>query len=114
MVDEISCNDIITILLLLGEVGYYFYNRLYLTVVGAEVLECLATEYYIKNLSTFTYYDKEHYTDGFIIPPEDIARYELTKEMLEKLAQGIEEAKKNGVEPEHMKLTYKRQDISKI
>lgn len=110
---HIAMKIIITILLLLGEVGYYLYNHLYLTVVGAEVLECLATEYYIKNLSTFTYYDKEHYTDGFIIPPEDIARYELTKDMLEKLAKGIEEARENGVDPGHMKLTYKRQDISK-
>ena len=30
--------------------------------------------------------------------------------MLEQLATGIKEAKDNGAEPEHMKLTYKKQD----
>ena len=77
------------------------------------MLECLATEYYLNNLSTFTYYDKENYTDGFIVPPEDIGKYQLTKDMLEQLAQGIKEARDNGAEPEHMKLTYKKQDTPK-
>ena len=96
---------IITVLLLLGEVGYYLYNELYLHIVGGEVLECLATEYYINNLDTFTFYDRENYTDGFIVPPEDIGKYQLTKDMLEQLAKGIEEAKEMGSEPEHIKFT---------
>ena len=104
---------LITILLTLGELAYYLYNELYLNVLGAEVIECLATEYYIKNLSTFTYYDKDNYTDGYIIPPEDIGKHELTKDMLEQLGAGIEEAKKNGSEPQDMKLTYKKIDANK-
>ncbi len=104
---------IITILLLLGEVGYYLYNELYLSIVGNEVLECLATEYYIKNLSTFSYYDKENYTDGFIVPPEDIGKYQLTEDMLKQLGAGIEEAKEKGSEPQDMKLTYKKIDTPK-
>lgn len=110
---HIAMKIIITILAVLGEVGYYLYNELYLSIVGNEVLECLATEYYLNNLSTFTYYDKENYTDGFIVPPEDIGKYQLTKDMLEQLAQGIKEARDNGAEPEHMKLTYKKQDTPK-
>ena len=104
---------LITILLTLGELAYYLYNELYLNILGAEVIECLATEYYIKNLSTFTYYDKDNYTDGYIIPPEDIGKHELTKDMLEQLGTGIEEAKKNGSEPQDMKLTYKKIDANK-
>ena len=104
---------ILTILVLLGEVGYYLYNSLYLSIVGGEVLECLATEYYINNLDTFSYYDKDAYTDGFIVPPEDIGKYQLTEDMLKQLAVGIEEAKNNGAEPEHMKLTYKKVDTPK-
>lgn len=110
---HIAMKIIITVLLLLGEVGYYLYNELYLHIVGGEVLECLATEYYLNNLSTFTYYDKENYTDGFIVPPEDIGKYQLTKDMLEQLAKGIKEAKEMGSEPEHMKLTYKKIDTPK-
>ena len=104
---------ILTILVLLGEVGYYLYNELYLSVVGNEVLECLATEYYINNLGTFSYYDRENYTDGYIIPPEDIGKYQLTKDMLEQLAKGIEEAKAMGSEPQDMKLSYKKIDTPK-
>jgi hypothetical protein len=110
---HIAMKIIITVLAVLGEVGYYLYNELYLNIVGNEVLECLATEYYIDNLNIFSYYDKEHYTDGFIIPPEDIGKYGLTKDMLEQLATGIKEARDNGSEPEHMKLTYKKQDTPK-
>ena len=110
---HIAMKIILTILIVLGEVGYYLYNELYLNIVGSEVLECLATEYYIDNLNIFSYYDKEHYTDGFIVPPEDIGKYGLTKDMLEQLATGIKEARDNGSEPEHMKLTYKKQDTPK-
>ena len=110
---HIAMKIIITVLLLLGEVGYYLYNELYLHIVGGEVLECLATEYYINNLDTFTFYDRENYTDGFIVPPEDIGKYQLTKDMLEQLAKGIDEAKEMGAEPEHMKLTYKKIDTPK-
>ena len=84
-----------------------------MSVVGNEVLECLATEYYIDNLSTFSYYDRENYTDGYIIPPEDIGKYQLTKDMLEQLATGIKEARDNGAEPEDMKLSYKKIDTPK-
>ena len=88
---HIAMKIIITVLLLLGEVGYYLYNELYLHIVGGEVLECLATEYYINNLDTFTFYDRENYTDGFIVPPEDIGKYQLTKDMLE-LASDISQS----------------------
>lgn len=110
---HIAIKIILTILILLGEIGYYLYNELYLSIVGNEVLECLATEYYLDNLNIFSYYDRENYTDGFIVPPEDIGKYQLTKDMLEQLATGIKEARDNGSEPEHMKLTYKKQDPSK-
>lgn len=110
---HIAMKIILTILVLLGEVGYYLYNELYLSVVGNEVLECLATEYYINNLGTFSYYDRENYTDGYIIPPEDIGKYQLTKDMLEQLAKGIEEAKAMGSEPQDMKLSYKKIDTPK-
>ena len=110
---HIAIKIILTILILLGEIGYYLYNELYLSIVGNEVLECLATEYYLDNLNIFSYYDRENYTDGFIVPPEDIGKYQLTKDMLEQLATGIKEARDNGSEPEHMKLTYKKQDTTK-
>lgn len=99
---------IITILVLLGELGYYLYNELYLSIIGREVIECLATEYYIKNIDKFKYFDKEHYTDGFIVPPEDIGKYQLTQDVLEQVAQDIEQFREQGFAPEEMTLSYKR------
>lgn len=110
---HIAMKIILTILVLLGEVGYYLYNELYLSVLGNEVLECLATEYYINNLGTFSYYDRENYTDVYFVPPEDIGKYQLTKDRLEQLAKDIEESKAMGSEPQNIKLSYKKIDTPK-
>lgn len=75
-----------------------------------EALEVLATEYYLKNLDHFRYYDNENGTDGFIVPPEDIGKYGLTKDMLEQIYNNINEFKKEGYEPKNMSLTYKRRE----
>lgn len=101
---------IITILILLGEMAYYVLNSLYLSVVNMEALEVLATEYYLKNLDHFRYYDNENGTDGFIVPPEDIGKYGLTRDMLEQIYNNINEFKKEGYEPKNMSLTYKRRE----
>ena len=98
---------LLTILVLLGEVGYFLYNQLYLVVIGSEVMECLATEYYLKNLDKFSYYDKENFTDGFIVPPEDISKYQLTKDMLEQIVGHIDNFKRDGILPEDISLSYK-------
>ena len=100
---------IITLLVLITELGYYIYNELYLVVLGNEVLECLATEYYLNNLNAFKYFDNVNYTDGFIVPPEDIGKYRLSKDMLEQILQLINNYKKQGFEPSEMSMTYKRQ-----
>lgn len=99
---------VLTILIALAEVGYYFYNELYLTVIGDEAAECLATEFYIKNLDKFKYYDNEHFTDGYIVPPEDIGKHHLSQAMLEQILEGIEQFRADGVEPAEMRMTYKR------
>lgn len=101
---------IIIILILLGEMAYYVLNSLYLSVVNMEALEVLATEYYLKNLDHFRYYDNENGTDGFIVPPEDIGKYGLTRDMLEQIYNNINEFKKEGYEPKNMSLTYKRRE----
>ncbi len=101
---------IITILILLGELAYYFFNCLYLSVVNVEALETLATEYYLEKLDQFRYYDSEIGTDGFIVPPEDIGKYELTRDMLEQIYNNINEFKQEGYEPKNMSLTYKRRE----
>lgn len=101
---------LLTFLAIACEIGYYFYNELYLSIVGEEVIECLATEYYLKNMETFRYYDREQYIDGYIIPPEDIGSHGLTKEMLEQLGDGIKDYREQGVNPKDMKLTYKRRE----
>lgn len=104
---------ILSILVVLGEVGYYLYNQLYLWILGGEVNECLATEYYLNNIDTFKYFDRDNYTDGFVIPPEDIGKYELTQSMLEKLGAGIKEYREKEVKPEDMKLVYQKVNENK-
>lgn len=99
---------ILTILVVFGEAAYYLINQLYLILLSEQVSESLATEFYLKNISKFTYYDRENYTDGYIVPPEDIAKYGLTQDTLEQVLQGIEEFKEQGFEPEEMILSYKR------
>ena len=92
----------------MGEAAYYLINQLYLILLSDQVSESLATEFYLKNISKFTYYDRDNYTDGYIVPPEDIGKYRLTQDTLEQILQGIEEFKEQGFEPEEMILSYKR------
>ena len=99
---------ILTILVVLGEAAYYLINQLYLILLSDQVSESLATEFYLKNISKFTYYDRDNYTDGYIVPPEDIGKYRLTQDTLEQILQGIEKFKEQGFEPEEMILSYKR------
>lgn len=99
---------ILTILVVLGEAAYYLINQLYLILLSDQVSESLATEFYLKNISKFTYYDRDNYTDGYIVPPEDIGKYRLTQDTLEQILHGIEEFKEQGFEPEEMILSYKR------
>lgn len=103
---------ILTILIVLGELGYYLYNQLYLMIIGDQVIECLATEYYLKNLNKFNYFDREHFTDGYIVPPEDISKYKLTQDSLEQIVQTIEDFKKQGFESDEISLSYKRQSVN--
>lgn len=99
---------ILTILVVLGEAAYYLFNQLYLMVLSDLVSESLATEFYLKNINKFTYFDRDNYTDGYIVPPEDIGKYRLTQGTLEQILKEIECFKEQGLEPDGMSLTYKR------
>ena len=105
---HIAIKIIISVLVILGELGYFIYNQLYLSVIGIEAIECMATEYYLKNINKFRYFDREHYTDGFIVPPEDIAKYGLTEDMLIQIKDNIEAFKKDGFEDKEISLSYKK------
>ena len=111
---HIAMKIIITILLVLGEVAYYLYNELYLMVLSSDLDEVTAVEYYLKNFNVFNFFDNENYTDGFVVPPEDIGKYHLTKNMLEQLAVVIEDAKKLGSDPKDMRLVYNKVEKPKI
>lgn len=99
---------LITLIALIGEIGYFFLNEIYISIMGSEVIECLATEYYLKNIENFRFFDQENYTDGYIVPPEDISRYHLTCEMLEQICQGIKDFKSEGILSQDIQLSYKR------
>ena len=116
--------------ILFGHISHYFLDTnmhplVYYNALGCEpvglisshtLIEGYLDEYFkkIKNLGEqrllkdVKIFDND--TDGVIVPPEDIGKYQLTKDMVEQVAKGIEEAKEMGSEPEHMKLTYKKID----
>ena len=93
-------------LILLGEGIYYLYNELYLAILSADLSEISATDYYLQNINQFKYYDQEVGENGYIVPIEDIDRYHLTKETLEKISTLVTEFKKEGVKEKDMSLTY--------
>lgn len=105
---HIAIKIIISILVILGELAYFLFNQLYLSIIGIEAMECMATEYYLNNIDKFRYYDREHYTDGFIVPPEDISKYKLTEDMLKQIVEQIEIFKKDGFEDKDITLTYNK------
>lgn len=98
---------LITALVLIGELGYFIYNEVILTVMWDIASECLAYDFYLKNIKEFMYFDKENYTDGFIVPPEDIANHHITVDMLEQILNNVREFKNQGFEDENISVDYK-------
>lgn len=104
---------IITILLVLGELGYYLFNEIVLSVMSEDCAETLATEYYLANLSDFQYYDPENGVDGYILPPEDISKYKLDDRMLSQMSGVIKDFKSQGFEDKEIYLTYQKSQPKK-
>lgn len=102
---------ILSVLIVLGEVGYYLYNEVILTLMGSVVSEGLATETYLKYIDNFRYLndDKEY---EFFLPPEAIARYGLTSDMVEDLNRVLESLKNDGYVNKEITLSYKREEIN--
>jgi len=61
----------------------------------------------IKNLSQFRYYDSQSGNDEYILPIEDIKKYNLSVECINQLVKNIEDCKAHGYEANEITLSYK-------
>ncbi len=99
---------VLTILIILGELAYYIWNEIVLSVISDDCRETLATEYYLANLRDFQYYDQEKGIDGYIVPPEDISNHKLDNSQLKQMSETIKDFKSQGVDEKDISLTYKK------
>lgn len=99
---------ILALLILFSEVIYYLYNEVYLTVLADDLSEIEATDYYLKNINSFKYYDTLDGEIGYILPIEDIDKYDLTLNQLEQIDSLVKQFREDGVENRDIFLTYKK------
>lgn len=102
---------ILALLILLGEVLYYLYNELYLSVLGDDLVEVLATDYYLKNINQFKYYDAEAGENGYIVPIEEIDKYHLTESQLREISDLVTKFRQEGVQDKNISLTYQKPNL---
>ena len=99
---------VLALLILFSEVIYYLYNEVYLTVLADDLSEIEATDYYLKNINSFKYYDTLDGEIGYILPIEDIDKYDLTLNQLEQIDSLVKQFREEGVENRDIFLTYKK------
>lgn len=95
---------IATILLVAGEIAYFWWNKLGDYVLDQDADEILTTEYYLDNQSTFEYYSKGLSEFRHLIPIEQISRFKLTKSDLVKIKQEIERFKRDNIPLDEMQI----------
>ena len=95
----------LTIVLLLINVTNFIASEIFLMINEKEYNEIEASQYYVDNIDKFKYYlDKEV---RYVVPIEEIARYNLTKKDLENVIQVVDEFKEEYDDLGEIKLTYK-------
>ncbi|MDE5888858.1 MAG: hypothetical protein K2H20_02440 [Bacilli bacterium] len=104
---------VLTILITLGELAYYLWNEIVLSVISEDCRETLATEYYLAHLQDFQYYDPDKGVDGYILPPEDISKYRLDDRMLAQMSDTIKDFKNQGFNDDEIYLTYQKRQPKK-
>lgn len=97
---------IIVLLMLLGEAFYYFYNEIYLNILDDDLREMVALEYYLKNIDIFKYYDTKIGENGYVLPIEDISKYNLSIHELEQISAAVKKFREEGYENNEIVLSY--------
>ena len=95
---------IANILLIVGGLGYYYWNKLGDYVLDEDANECLTYEYYLENQSTFEYYSEGLKEFRHLIPVEQISRYKIDKDDLIKIKTEIERFKKEHIPLDEMQI----------
>ena len=98
---------VLALILIFSEGLYYLYNELYLSVLSTDLGEILATDYYLKNIDKFKYYDSKMGEYKYIVPIEDIEKHSLTQEQLEEISDLVSTFRKEGITDNDISLTYK-------
>ncbi len=95
---------IATVLLVAGELAYFWWNKLGDYVLDQYAEEILTTEYYLDNQSTFEYYSDGLKEFRHLIPIEQISRFKLTKSDLVRIKQEIERFKREHIPLDEMQI----------
>ena len=95
---------IATVLLVAGELAYFWWNKLGDYVLDQDAEEILTTEYYLENKSTFEYYSDGLKEFRHLIPIEQISRFKITKSDLERIKLEIERFKREHIPLDEMQI----------
>lgn len=104
---------IISILTALGVTTYIILNKKMIDTLNDELNEAEASEFYVNHLDELKECNKDSGNDEFVLPIEDISKYNVPKELLEELLEKVQEFKEDGISVSEMKLVYKPKTKSK-
>lgn len=97
---------ILSIIIILGEIGHFIYSECLLDILGNGVIEAFATKKYLECKNNFSYFDTKDGEEKFILPPEFIERFGLTEDDIIKADSQIEEFRKNGKSLNELKMVF--------
>lgn len=105
---------IIVGLILLSEAAYYIYNEMYLRLLSDDLSLIETFQCYLNNLHHFKYYNDEMGEDCYLLPVEDISKYNLSEEDLKQIINNIIELNEQGTPKEEIKLKYRPDSSSNM
>ena len=99
--NELFMKIMSTLIVLIMNFGYYLFSETKLDILSDEYIELESLIYYVKNLNCFNNDDK------FLLPIEDVYKYNLTINDLDNIKKEIEDMKNNfGDDVIELSLSY--------
>lgn len=99
--NELFMKIMSTLIVLIMNFGYYLFSEIKLDILSDEYIELESLIYYVKNLNCFNNDDK------FLLPIEDVYKYNLTINDLDNIKKEIEDMKNNyGDDVIELSLSY--------
>lgn len=105
---------VITGLILLGQAAYFICNEINLRFLSDNLGIIETYQYYLNNLHHFKYYNAEIGEDCYLLPIEDVGKYNLSEETLKQIVNSIIEYNEQGTPKEEIKLKYRPDSFSNM